>query len=1361
MSLPPPPLLPEVLRLQILREYDVMEAPPEEALDDLTKLTAQLCGMPIALISLVGEHRQWFMSRSGLAVPETPRHISFCTHALGQHGLFIVPDASKDPRFATSPLVIDGPGIRFYAGAPLISPEGAALGTLCVMDHAPREPTPELEHSLRMLSRQVMTHLELRRRLRELQSSKDEGTNISSSSLDAIIVIDEQGAIREFNPAAETIFGHARADVLGRTLADVIVPPELREAHQTGLHRYLKTGQAHIPGHRLEITAVRSNGEAFPVELSVVRSPGAGPPRFIGFVRDISKRRRAEAALNASEGKLRAIFEGVPDCVKLITPEGVLCEMNAAGAQIMEAESPDALLGRNLLPAVVPEDRAAISEMLRTVAAGQQQTRQFRITGLRGTLRWLEMKAVPFQGCSTGPPLVLGISHDITDQKRRDQKIHRLNRLYAISSQVNEAIIRIRDPKLLYGEACRIAVGQGGLVMAWVGRPAPADGKLIPIAIHGRDKGYIEAVVISVRPGAQSVGPAGIAFRENRTAFCNDVAFDPAMDLWRQEALSRGYQSIAAFPLRAAGNPESVFTVYADQPGYFNTDEIQLLEALAENISFALAALRRDQNRREAETALRASEQRYRDIVEVSPDAIFIILNERITYINAAGLKLLGATHSSQIIGRSPLDFFTTEFHDTVSGRIAQLKEKPSTVPLMAEKMRALDGTMVDVDVVAASYPVQYGMAIQVICRDLSVQKKAGAEIRRTTDLLRAIADGIPDTVFVKDLQGRYLLMNQAAAGFLGRELTDLIGRDDTGVFGPEEAIVIRESDQTVLDSGIPVTTEQKLTGAGGIRTYLTTKAPYRDRSGQLLGILGISRDISALKLADAHLKLLETCVDRLNDIVIITGAEPFDEVGPRILFVNDAFIRRTGYTRGEVLGQSPRLLQGPKTSRAELDRIRTALQKWQPVRAELINYTKSGEEFWVEIDIVPVAGSTGGYTHWVAVERDISERKNLEQQFLRSQRMDSIGTLAGGIAHDLNNSLSPIIMSLDLMKLRFPDPESGELLDMVGSSAQRGADMVRQLLSFARGVESQRLDVNVAQLIRDVGKIANDTFLKHIAIHTRIAPDLWTVPGDPTQIHQILVNLCVNARDAMPRGGTLTISAGNIIVDSHYSGLSLEAAPGPHVYLEIMDTGTGMTPAVMERIFDPFFTTKELGQGTGLGLSTSIAIIKSHGGFLEVKSEPGRGTTFKIHLPAHPASIAEISPAGPLPLPRGHGELILVIDDEASVRHITRRTLETYGYHVITATDGADGVALYAGNAGEIKAVLTDMMMPILDGPSTIQVLRHMNPRLPIIAVSGLPDKAHAGKAASAGIEHFLPKPYTAEILLNLLHKILLERGV
>jgi len=390
----------------------------------------------------------------------------------------------------------------------------------------------------------------------------------------------------------------------------------------------------------------------------------------------------------------------------------------------------------------------------------------------------------------------------------------------------------------------------------------------------------------------------------------------------------------------------------------------------------------------------------------------------------------------------------------------------------------------------------------------------------------------------------------------------------------------------------------------------------------------------------------------------------------------------------------------------------------------------------------------------------DLTERKKLEQQFLRAQRMESIGTLAGGIAHDLNNLLAPVTMGLGLLKQYGLDPQALHVVETMELSTKRGADLVKQVLSFARGVEGSRTPLQLTPIVREIESIVLNTFPKNVVLETKIAPDLGMVMADATQINQVLLNLCVNARDAMPDGGRLKLMVQNVQIDSQYAIMHRGMAPGRYVLIQLIDTGCGIPKELIDRIFEPFFTTKELGKGSGLGLSTVLGIVRSHGGFVNVYSEPGKGSTFKLYLPALTDGVgADAADPRPDALPRGRGELVMVVDDETSILDITKQTLQAFGYKVITAEDGALAVGLYALHRDEISVVLTDMMMPVMDGPSLIAALRRLNPKVRIIAASGLNTNGNMVRATTLGVNHFLDKPYSADAMLQIL-KVILSDG-
>lgn len=389
-------------------------------------------------------------------------------------------------------------------------------------------------------------------------------------------------------------------------------------------------------------------------------------------------------------------------------------------------------------------------------------------------------------------------------------------------------------------------------------------------------------------------------------------------------------------------------------------------------------------------------------------------------------------------------------------------------------------------------------------------------------------------------------------------------------------------------------------------------------------------------------------------------------------------------------------------------------------------------------------------------IDIDLTERRRLEKQFLRGQRMESIGTLAGGIAHDLNNVLAPILLSIELLKDTVTTDEARATLAMIESSAERGAEMVKQVLTFARGVEGKRQAVSVADLVGELEKIVSETFPRQIRLVAHLGSDLYPLYADPVQLHQVLLNLCVNARDAMPEGGTITVTANNLRMDARYAALDFEAHEGPYVLLDVEDTGSGIPADAMEQIWDPFFTTKELGKGTGLGLSTSLAIVRSHGGFMRAESEPGRWTRVRVYLPADAVPAAAPEPTATVGMPRGRGELILVVDDESVIRNITRKILENFGYRVVVACDGVEALAIYGELKGAIRLVLTDMMMPVMDGPATINRLLALDPALPIIAASGLDVSSTTAHAFHEEVKAVLSKPFTAEALLRTVREVL-----
>ncbi|MFN6537418.1 MAG: response regulator [Nostoc sp. EkiNYC01] len=484
----------------------------------------------------------------------------------------------------------------------------------------------------------------------------------------------------------------------------------------------------------------------------------------------------------------------------------------------------------------------------------------------------------------------------------------------------------------------------------------------------------------------------------------------------------------------------------------------------------------------------------------------------------------------------------------------------------------------------------------------------------------------------------------------------------------------------------------------------------------------------------------------------VATDAIFVRDLDDKILFWNKAAEHLYGWKKEEAINKKTRVLWQEKQA-FQVQEALSILMKNGSWEGELHQKTKSGKEIIVESRWTLVHEFSKKIQTILVVNTDITQKKQLEAQFLRAQRLESIGTLASGIAHDLNNVLAPILMTAQLLEAQVHDERSRRLLPILIANAKRGANLVKQVLSFTRGLEGDRTILQLKHLIIEIQQIIKETFPKSIEVFTQIPQNLWTVCGDATQLHQVLMNLCVNARDAMPNGGTLKISAENLFIDENFTKMHIDAQVGHHIVITVADGGIGIQSEILDRIFEPFFTTKEVGKGTGLGLSTVLGIIKSHGGFINVYSEAGKGSQFKVYLPAQDAT--ETIEEQHQELPPGQGELILVVDDEAAIRDVTKTSLESHNYKAITASDGIEAIALYAEHRNEISLVLTDMLMPSMDGLTTIRTLRKINPDVKIIAVSGLSSADKVDAAYDIGIKAFLSKPYTANQLLQTISTV------
>ena len=635
--------------------------------------------------------------------------------------------------------------------------------------------------------------------------------------------------------------------------------------------------------------------------------------------------------------------------------------------------------------------------------------------------------------------------------------------------------------------------------------------------------------------------------------------------------------------------------------------------------------------------------------------------------------------------------------------------------------------------------------------QDISGQSAQVRETKELADRLVDTLESISDAFFSLDTEWRFTYLNKHAEAMTKRDRAALLGKAIWDGYSTEKAAPFLTTYQQAVETGEPqVATE-----------YYEPLDAWIEASAypSAQGLSVYFRDVTEERRVQARLaerdKLLREqgrLLDASHDAIIVR------DLDGRIRYWNDGAARLYGWSQEEAVGQ--RVGDLIYADPSDLVAAQLVLESTGTFIGELQHVTRSGDRRVVLARWTAVRSEDGAEVSVMAINTDVTAARQMEEQFLRAQRLESIGTLAGGIAHDMNNVLAPIMLAVELLRDGVDDADHEAILNSVHSSALRGSKLIQQVLLFARGAEGQRVALAVDDLLESTAGIVNGTFPKSIEFRVGAADGARErmVLAEPTQLQQVLLNLCVNARDAVSDGGTITLDADIVEIDAQYAALTPDAVVGTYVAFRVEDDGDGMSAEVLDRCFEPFFTTKEHGHGTGLGLSTSLAIAKSHGGFMRAYSEVGRGTTFRLYLPLATGRATDGSGAASEQIVRGSGELILLVDDESAVLEVTAQTLRAFGYRVLTAVDGAEAVALFAQRHQEIDLVLTDMMMPVMDGPGTVQVVKRIRPDVPIVAASGLDTNGQTAKVVDLGVRHFLSKPYTAQHLLRVVRAALDE---
>ncbi len=757
------------------------------------------------------------------------------------------------------------------------------------------------------------------------------------------------------------------------------------------------------------------------------------------------------------------------------------------------------------------------------------------------------------------------------------------------------------------------------------------------------------------------------------------------------------------------------------------------------------------------EAALRESQQRWQFAIEGSGDGLWDwdATHNRVFY-SKQWKAMLG--YAEDEIGDSFMEWESRVHPDDLAQAKADVEShlRGETPMYMSEhRLRAKDGTyrwILDRGQVVSRGPDGKPQRVIGTHTDITTRKSVERRMADSLVFTQTVLRSSPLGLVVYKAEGPAVLANESAERIVGANKATLLTQNFRQLESWRRFGLLAAAERA-LATGQPQAVTGSLVTTFGKSLWMDVRLVPFDYSDEK-HLLIVMADETQKRETFSRLQLMHAAINAAPLGWVVTNA------AGTIEWVNPAFTQMTGFTAEEVVGRNPRVLKSGQHDSEFYAGMWNTIKRGEVWTGEMFNARKDGRLYQEHMTIAPIRDESGEIRHFVALKQDITERKNLEKQLARAQRLESIGMLASGIAHDLNNIFTPILLSLELLKIKYPSEDARKTLEMIEGSGKRGAGIVRQMLTFARGIDGQRVTVQAKYLVKEAADILTETLPRNIRVIVRVGAGLPTLSADATQLHQVLLNLAINARDAMPEGGELTIGAKFELVDEARAARQPHFKAGPCVALTVKDTGPGIPPEVLEHMFEPFFTTKPLGKGTGLGLSTVYGIVRSHGGAIEVATKLGAGTTFTILLRADGAATESSDSRSPLAETfTGGGRRVLVVDDEETIRLITSSVLQRLGFVVEVAADGLEGLEIFRRDPTRFAVVITDLMMPRMNGRRFAQEVRRLAPEMPIFLSSGLLEEATLRglgelDLSEIGVHTVLRKPYTEAELLGALRK-------
>ncbi len=1102
----------------------------------------------------------------------------------------------------------------------------------------------------------------------------------------------KDGHIVDMNSRFLETIGYSREELLGRT------PLELgfwvNPEDREVLMTLLQEGRGLCSN--FETTMRNKQGRDMPVLMSARVTEIDGEAYVVSQSREDSERRQIKEALLESEKKFREMVEFLPVMVYETDQQGRLTFANRWAFSYFGYTTEDFEKGLKVLDMIGSEDRERAGEnLLKTMQGEKTGEMEYQVLKKDGNRFPALIASAPILR-ENRPIGIRGVVTDITGLRRVEEELKASEEKYRlVVENANEAIF----------------IAQEGLL------------KLVnpkALEITGYDQKTLQT-----KPFPELIHPE-----------------DRAMVVDRHLRRARGEDLPSVYSFRIV-----------DREGRVKWVEINAVRLDWEGRPAILNFLSDITDRRLAEEALRESEERAHLIINTVPDSITITRVEdgRYILVNDSFCTLSGFSRE-ETIGRTVTDLNVFVNVQDRQRFIREMREKGEVTDFEIE-YRKKDGGLLTT--LLSARPIQYAGedCLVAVVADITSRKRSEDALRKSEEQHRKLVESMREGFGVLNERNEVTFINNRFCELMGYRPEEIVGHPVSDFVDPENLKILGEQ-MARRRSGEKGPYEIAWTRKNGNKVYtLMSPEPVYDGQGNFKGSFSVITDISERKQMEEALKKSEEryrlLVDNANEAILVIQEGMIKFVNPRAIKIMKL--------EGQKLAPQPFLdFIHPEDRERVRQRYQERLSgEVSPVRYSFRLLDQAGETIWVEINAVQIAWE--GEPAALVFLTDITEKKQLEMQFLQSQKMEAVGRLAGGVAHDFNNLLTSILGHSDLMmmRLRLGDPLVGDIKEIV-KAANRATDLTRQLLAFSRKQVMQPRILNLNGIISDMKKMLKRLIGEDIILETLLSPDLGQVLVDPGQIDQVIMNLVVNARDAMPKGGTLTIETGNVLLDEVQVRSYMGAKPGAYVLLSVKDSGSGMSEELQSHIFEPFFTTKELGKGTGLGLSTVYGIVKQSNGYIWVDSRPGQGTAIRIFLPQQ-----EGEAESDLKLKKGKvslrgEETILLAEDNELVRGLTRSVLEHFGYQVLETEDGEEAGRMSKGYEGSIHLLLTDVVMPGISGRVLAEQLQRSRPGIKILFMSGYSEEAVLLQGMQIPGAHFLQKPFTPEELGMRVREIL-----